>query len=351
MKRILLLSFLLLMAATMLFAGGRRLPDHTADGLPILRVGILDGWTGFPTKYIVDNGLDVRNGFKIEYMVFSSGAPANEAMVAGQLDCAIIGGGATVPALANLNAKMIFETNNDTVGLSLIARPNLAAARVRGHNRDFPNVLGSPETVRGLTILGPSGTLQQFCALKYLELMGLTANDVDFVSMDANQAYQAFMLGQGDIFATTNQFAFRLIQEENMVMLADLDSMNLAATAQVVASNRAFSDPVKFETLTKYIKVLAEVADIMNNDLDLATRSFMNWVSLNGGTQIESVARMIMATKPYFGVAETRERAFGRDLLNNFVEFFIMTGQIEAARRQQIADNVRLDVLRAAGFK
>jgi NitT/TauT family transport system substrate-binding protein len=333
--------------SSMIFAGGGK----QAQSGGVLKVGILDGWTGFPTKYIVDNGLDVKNGFKIEYMVFSSGAPANEAMVAGELDCSIIGGGATIPALANLDAKMIFETNNDTVGLSLIARPNLACTKVKGQLKNFPNVLGSPETVKGLTIIGPNGTLQQCCALKYLEVLGLSTDDVKFVSMDANQAYQAFMLGEADIFAATNQHAFRLIQEENMVMLCDLQSLNCAATAQVVCSNRAFNNPEKFQSLTKYVTVLAEVAGIMNNDTNLATKSYMDWVSLNGGSQLENVARMIMASKPYYGAAETKARNYGYDLLNNFVEFYIMTGQIEETKRSQIAANVRNDVLKAAGFK
>ena len=88
----------------------------SADNEIELNVGILDGWTGFGTKYIVDQGLDVANGIKINYIVFSSGAPANEAMISGDIDCAIIGGGATVPSLANLDSKLIMEVNNDTIG-------------------------------------------------------------------------------------------------------------------------------------------------------------------------------------------------------------------------------------------
>ncbi|MCD8351189.1 MAG: hypothetical protein LUC93_11325 [Planctomycetaceae bacterium] len=324
---------------------------RAGDEPVLLKVGILDGWTGFPTKYVVDQGLDRANGFRIEYMVFSSGAPANEAMVAGELDCAIIGGGATIPALANLNAKMIYETNNDTAGLSLIARPELDCTKVSGEVAEFPKILGNAETVRNLNILGPNGTLQYFCALKYTEALGLTTEDVNFISMDANQAYQAFMLGEGDVFAATNNHSFTLVQDEGMVMLADLDSLDCAATAQVVCSDRAFNDPAKFKALTAYIKVLAQVADVMNNDLDLATKSYMDWISLNGGSRPESVARSIMATKPYYGPKETAEREFGKDLLDNFVEFFIMTEQIEPEQRDQIAANVRDDVLKAAGLK
>ncbi len=317
----------------------------------VLKVGILDGWTGFPTKYIVDQGLDVKNGFKIEYMVFTSGAPANESMVAGELHCAIIGGGATIPALANLNAKMIYETNNDTSGLGLVARPTLDCTKISGQVEKYPKILGSADTVKGLDILGPNGTLQYFAALKYAEALGLTTADINFISMDANQAYQAFMLGEGDIFAATNNHSFTLVQDEGMVMLADLDTLNCAATAQVVCSDAAFTDPEMFKALTAYVKVLAEVADTMNGNLDLATKSYLDWVALNGGTRPESVARAIMATKPYYGVKATAEREFGKDLLDNFVEFFIMTEQIEPEQREQIAANVRDDVLKAAGLK
>lgn len=347
------LVLLVLAAPAFIYAGGgsEQKTGAASGGPSILKVGILDGWTGFPTKYVVDNGLDTKNGFKIEYMVFSSGAPANEAMVAGELDCAIIGGGATIPALANLNGKMIFETNNDTVGLSLIARPALACTKIRGQLAGYPDVLGSPETVKGLTIIGPNGTLQQYCILRYLEVLGLTIDDVKFVSMDANQAYQAFLLGQADIFASTNQHAFTLVEQESMVMLCDLQSLNCAASAQVVCSDRAYNNPEKRSALTQYIKVLAEVADTMNSNTDLATRCFMDWVALNGGSQPENVARMIMASKPYYGIAETKSRNYGADLLNNFVGFYIMTGQIEESQRNQIADNVRDDILKAAGLR
>ena len=129
------------------------------EALTELNIGILDGWTGFPTKYIVDTGLDVENGIKINYLVFSSGAPANEAMISGDIDCAILGGGASVPALANLGCKMLMETNNDTVGMSLIARPDLACASVTGAVEGL-DIVGDADSVRGLTILTTVGTLQ-----------------------------------------------------------------------------------------------------------------------------------------------------------------------------------------------
>lgn len=314
-----------------------------------VKMGILDGWTGFPVKYAVDNGLDTAGGIKIEYLVFSSGAPANEAMISGDIDCAIIGGGASVPALANLNSKLIMETNNDTIGMSLIARPGLDCASVTGAVEGL-EILGSAETVKGLTILTTAGTLQYYATVKYLEALGLTAEDVNLVSMDANQAYQAFQLNEGDILTCSNNFSFDLVKEGN-VELASLPTLNCSATAQIVCSNTAYTDATKYEGLVRLCKVMASVYDTLNADTDLATAQYVDWVHLNGGSITEETARTIMEQKPYYGVEDTKTRQLGADFLNNFVDFYIMTEQIEPEQKADIEANVCVDVLEAAGLK
>lgn len=314
-----------------------------------INIGILDGWTGFTTKYIVDNGLDVENGIKINYLTFSSGAPANEAMVSGDIDCAIIGGGATVPALANMDCKMIMEVNNDTIGMSLIARPELDCATVTGAVEGF-DIVGSADTIKGKTILTTAGTLQYYATVKYLEALGLTVDDANLVSMDANQAYQAFMLGEGDILTCSNNYSFDLVKE-GYVELASLTTLNCVATAQVVCSSQAYEDESKREGLATLCTLLAEVNDLMNSDTDLAVENYLNWVSLNGGSVSEETARAIMEQKPYYGVEDTKTRELGADFLNNFVDFYIMTEQIEEEQRGDIEANVVDDILVMAGLK
>lgn len=319
---------------------------ETAEPI-VIKMGILDGWTGFPTKYVVDNGMDTAAGIKIEYLVFSSGAPANEAMTSGDIDCAIIGGGASVPALANLNSKLIMEVNDDTVGMSLIGRAGLDC-------NDAPSgkegVLGTPETLKDKTILTTSGTLQYYLTLKYLEAVGIADSEVNLVAMDANQAYQAFQLGQGDILACSNNFSFGLVKEGN-VELASLGTLGCSATAQVVCSDAAFNNEEKRQGLAILCQLLADVNDIMNADTDLATRCYVDWVALNGGNQDPDIARSIMECKPYYGVEATKTRELGSDFLNNFVEFYILTEQIDPEQRTDIEGNIRTDVLADAGLR
>lgn len=342
MKKMLSLTLALLLCLT-------GLTTALAEEPIVVKMGILDGWTGFPVKYVVDNGLDVAGGIKIEYLTFSSGAPANEAMISGDIDCAIIGGGATVPALANLNSKLIMETNNDTIGMSLIARPDLDCAKVEGAVEGL-EIRGSADTVKGLKILTTAGTLQYFATVKYLEALGLTVDDANLISMDANQAYQAFQLGEADVLTCSNNFSFDLVKEGN-VELASLTSLNCAATAQIVCSNAAYNDPQKYEGLVRLCKIMATTYDTLNADTDVATEAYVNWVHLNGGSITEGTARTIMEQKPYFGVEATKERELGADFLNNFVGFYIMTEQIEPEQKADIEANVKVDILQAAGLK
>ena len=309
----------------------------------VIQMGIIDGWTGFTTKYIVDQGLDLANGIDIEYLVFSSGAPANEAMISGDIDCAIIGGGASVPALANLNSKMIMEVNNDTIGMSLIAKAGSPYSKATGAVSGL-DILGNADTVKGATILTTAGSLQYYATVKYVEALGLTTEDVNLVAMDANQAYQAFMLGEGDILTCSNNYSFDLIKQ-GYVELA------CSATAQVVCSDQAFNDLAKQKGLAILCQLLAQVNDIMNNDVDLATQCYVDWVRLNGGSISEDTARSIMEQKPYYGVEDTKARELGADFINNFVEFYIMTEQIEPEQREDIQSNVRTDILVQAGLK
>lgn len=58
-----------------------------------------------------------------------------------------------------------------------------------------------------------------------------------------------------------------------------------------------------------------------------------------------------MEQKPYYGVEDTKARELGADFINNFVEFYIMTEQIEPEQREDIQSNVRTDILVQAGLK
>lgn|GEM_PF-5501465 len=76
--------------------------SEESEVLEVLRVAVIPVISSLPIQYIVDQGWDVENGFKIEKVVFSSGAPMGEALVSDLWDIGIMSA-AGVFTTANYN--------------------------------------------------------------------------------------------------------------------------------------------------------------------------------------------------------------------------------------------------------
>ena len=140
--------------------------------LPTLRVAAMPTITSLPTYYIQKNGLDEKAGFKMEVTMFDTGAPMNEALAADLWDVGQMGA-AAVTGMANYDELIIGEVLESTDGQGVFVSPDCPVAQDTGFNPSIPTVLGSPESVSGITILTPVGTAQHFTVLKWLEKLGM----------------------------------------------------------------------------------------------------------------------------------------------------------------------------------
>ncbi len=313
-----------------------------------LRAGVLAAMTALPVVDIVNNGLDKENGIEIELVSFSTGAPMNEAMAAGQIDVSFIGA-AAVFAMANSDSKMISEISNDTIAINLVARADSEIVQEVGKNQDYPTILGSADTVKGTTILCPAGTLSQYEVSKYLDLFGLTVDDVDFVPMEYAQAYQAFKTGQGDILATRSPQSFTAVDDEGWVTIATLQELKSSATAQIVASNDAYDN--KFDALVTLVKLVHETNETLDNDTDYASNLMVDWFQQNAQTIDYDTAKKQLLTRPFYTPADVKEREFGKDFTDTLLDFMITSGQLDASLKDTVIANIKSDVIESAGLK
>lgn len=312
-----------------------------------LKVGVLAAMTALPVVDISDNGTDKENGIEIELIPFSTGAPMNEAMAAGELDVSFIGA-AAVFSLANNDSKMIGEICTDTVAIDLIVRGDSDIAGVKGQNPDYPEILGSADTVKGKTILCPAGTLSQFEVSKYLNVFGLTMDDVTFVPMEYAQAYQAFKTGEGDILATRSPQTYTAIDDEGWVSAASMKNLKADATAQIVVSAAAYEN--KADALAVLLSLVAEEGDKLNGDVEYAAALMSEWFLQNGQDIDLEVSKRQLSEKPFYGVEDMRTREFGADFKNTLVEFYVESEQLEAELKDIVCNNVKNDILVKAGL-
>ena len=114
----------------------------------------LDEHETFLMWYAKEKGWDKEAGLDIEMKLFNSGPDILNALPAGEWRFAAVG---ALPAmLGNLRygTSIIAQANNEAaLCTSVVVRADSPIAKVKGWNKDYPEVYGSPETVRGKTFL------------------------------------------------------------------------------------------------------------------------------------------------------------------------------------------------------
>lgn len=332
-------SVLFVFLATACGGGGekkeKKVTSSSGEELPVLRVAIMPFVTSLPTEYIVENNLDEEAGFKIETIMFSTGAPMNEALAADEWDVGAMGA-AAVTGVANYDMMIIGEVLESTDGLAVFTKPDSKMAKVKGTNPSFPSVLGDADSVKGTTISLPVGTAQHFTTLKWLEKIGLEGTDVNIVNMETAQAYQALQAGEADA-AALNVPTFFEAENDGMVQLGNLADLGTRYVDMVVANRKAVEG--KEELVQKYVDVLLEANAALESDKDAAAKLMHQWLTDVGAeTSLENcksdLDRASFITKDDIG-----ERKMGK-FAKELGEFYVDQGQLEPDVIDKLDNNI-----------
>jgi len=192
MKKSLLFALLVLLSTV--FA----LPAFAAQPLVKMPTAWMDEYAGFNIWYAKKMGWDKEEGLDIEMLLFSTGPAQMEALPSKTWVLGSTGIGGQL--VGGIRHKIYIVAPSKSEGLmhDMFLRPGHPATKVKGWNPKFPDVYGSPETVKGMTILYTAQTTTHYMAGKWLEIFGLTPNDVKMVNMDATSIVPAFEKGVGD---------------------------------------------------------------------------------------------------------------------------------------------------------
>ena len=309
--------------------------DGASQELPVLRVAAMPFITSLPTYYIQQNKLDEKAGFKMEVTMFATGAPMNEALAADLWDVGAMGA-AAVTGVANYDEMIIGEVLESTDGLSVFVKPDSPIATAKGFNPSFPTVLGSPETVKGITVLTPVGTAQHFNVLKWLEKLGLEGSDVSVVNMDSVQAYQALKAGQCDAVAL-NVPTFFDAKSDGMVQVGNLADLGTRYVDMVVANRKAVEG--KPELVQKYIDCLLEACAAIQSDKEASADLFMQFLKENGSETTRENCLADLDRARFISKEDWKDREIGR-FAKELGEFYVGQGQLDASVIGKFSTNV-----------
>lgn len=149
-----------------------------------IKVGYLKFLSFGPIGLAETKGWFEEAGLDVELVVFDSGPPLLEAMIAGEIDMGALGG---VPTLRTAGDELfdirIISTVADVSGFAKIISSS---------------DINSIEELAGKKVSAPWGTTNHYVLESALAQYGMTIEDVDYIDMEALDAQAAFVSGALD---------------------------------------------------------------------------------------------------------------------------------------------------------
>ena len=309
-----------------------------AEELPTLRVGLLAGYYSAAIYYADAMGYDIEAGVDLELHEFASGAPMNECFAAGELELADIGP-AAVHAVGKFGAKVIAQ-NAKQVAVNLMVSPDSPLLSVQDEN----GVYGSADLLKGVTVMGPSGTYAHYLIIGYLNYFGLTIDDVNYVNMQYPQAMMAFELGEGDICCMQNPNVYDAAVQ-GYVSLGD-PAIVAPMYENLICSGDAYTD--NFDAVVKALNAIFRAHTDLLADDELAAKWLGEYYAKVGYTASpEAVMDEIVNQRPLLSLEESAAVPVGDSLIDTAL-FMQNLGLIEESQTEAVRANVVTDALKAA---
>jgi len=222
----------------------------------------IDESPGFNIWYAKKMGWDKEEGLDIVMHLFNSGPAQMEALPAKQWVLGSTGAGGQLTGIIRYDVYSVAATINEGIN-QLYLRPGHPATRVKGWNPDYPEVYGSPDTVQGMKILYTTQTTVHYLIGKWLQVLGLTFDDVTLVNMDQSSAVPAFERNIGDAVGLWAPFVFAA-QRNGWVLAGTGDSLKVPTVASYVG-DREWCDQHP-DLVAKFLRVHFRVARMMREE-------------------------------------------------------------------------------------
>lgn len=311
--------------------------------LPVLKVAVMPFLNSIPVKYIMDNSLDIQNGFKIVPVYFANGGAMNEALAAGEWEVGTLSA-AAVNSLAIYGGYCIADIGHSEGGLYTLSKPDSPIAQVKGANPSYPDIYGDAETLKGAVIATNTGTISHLNVIKWLEKLGLTIDDVEIVHMDFPSAYQALMTGNCDVAALNPPTSY-VAEGEGMVVTSSLTSLDVPQFDSIIVSSKVYKD--KREVLVNYTKAFFEATDALQSDPDMASELLLGWYTENGSASTLDACKNEIKTRPFVTSEEARGISIG-DSVQVTGKFWVSQELLDESKFPEIAKHIDDTIVKEA---
>lgn len=343
-KKVLVVCMIAVIALSSVFAQGQQETAKVgAKGLPVIRVGAMPYYLSVPLQVIMDEKLDEKYGFDMEVISFPSGGPMAEALGAGQWDIGPIGAGGMV-AIPTYNAKLIADVESDMDGAWIIARPGSAIATSGNNLKDYPDVIGSKESIKGATVLGTVGNISHYMAIDYVQKFGLEMSDVNFVHMETAQVYTAFVSGNGDLACIGSPSAGMKLLDEGYVLVGGLKQQGNSQQDEILVSDDFYTN--HYDLCVNFMKAWFEATTKLNADQAYEEAMVKKFYIESGRTDVtDSAVKQECEFNTYVDKNNFAEQKEVGKWMQGLLECYVASGTMDKSVLDALKANIKLDVV------
>lgn len=325
-------------------SGDTAATEETAKEYDVLKIGMMPFGIGVPAQYAMDRGYFEDLGLNVEFYMFSNGAGINEALAAQEVDVGV-SGLAMIFSLASGTCTMLAEGQISSA-MGVYVRPG---SPILDHAQevDGQTIYGSADTIKGITVLGQTGTSSQYNLDGWLGMFGLSESDVEFVNVGLGTDLTAFISGEGDAIAASRPYTFQL-EAEGYVNAGNFEqTTDTVLTDVVVARNEVVEN--RRDELVLFMQAYEKALEEISADEDLRYEVSMKYFNENGREYSENDMRNEMKVNDYITKAYMSEDdyAFGNAMIR-IGDFYCECGQIEEANLPNVAASFDPSILQEA---
>lgn len=313
-------------------ASGSTGGDFTSSG-ETLNVGVQSSVISIPVVYAEEQGYYDDLGLDVNIIVFPTGAPENEGLAAEQLDIAS-NGLASVYSLASGLCDWIGESDTGSTTVKIYAREDSEIFDHQGEISGKPDMYGSADTLKGMKILGPTSTLEQWAAVAYFSQFGLENGvDYEYTNMDKSAAAQAVIAGEGDLFVASDVNYCTMMENAGFKEVADcLDATDTVFNNGYLARKDIVNS--RYDDVVLFLQATYKAAEELQNNPDKRAEFTLNFYNDNGKEATEEDVKEEIELRPYILAEDMQaDGYYAGDAMIQVAEFF---GSIEVIDEDQI---------------
>jgi ABC-type nitrate/sulfonate/bicarbonate transport system substrate-binding protein len=291
--------------------------------------------------YAMQKGWDKEEGLQLKMSYFDSGMAMLEALPAKQWVIGGLGGVPMVVGAARFNAYLLAIANDESITNVIMVRPDSPILKTKGYNKQFPEVYGKPEDIKGKTILCTTVSSAHYVMSNWLKVLGLKDADVVIKNMDQAQAVAAFESGVGDAVALWAPHLYNGLNK-GWKIAADLKMCGVALPV-VLIGEKKFCDENP-ELVAKSLRVFFRGVNLINREGDKILpeykRFYKEWAGMDMN---DDMAKKDLVMHPIFTLEEqlklfdsSKGQSTVQKWQQGILEFFTEQGRFKPADKEKV---------------